>query len=864
MRKLLPLVVAFAMSITGAYGQCPSGYNAAALNWDALEYFPTGGYTGYPLSGTMSPNQSFAFGKNRLTITYTGCTSAGENGTHTGSTGSYGSGDDVQFKNDGTVTLTFASEVTNLKFSIYDVDLRQKLQISASNAANVQQNITITTLGTTILTPTGNGGTSPMVADNTVSGTGGNVSQGTVVAASSLNASINVEIAGPVKTITLTTSNTGYDTGGNAATQEDGSFWLSDLSACINNNVGNFPTNYYEVSKPFTGMPSYVLVAINNSMYQVDPATGKAKLVFTDGANSGTINSLAYDPYNKIAYFCWSLTNSGSTTASSKVLRKYDFTTGNATSVANDVNDIGIPTFNQGTESGAAAFYDGALYLGIEGGKDDGNGGKRTENVNRESIVWRLDFNAVGNPTVTQAYSVDGDKHDFGDFSINNGMLYDFNGDATYHNYQHFNLQTGAHQIIDDVTAPKQSAVGWDGTIYWVSNTIATYNMTNSIGAQKTITSTPALPNWTGSTAPSFGDAAEAFRPAVDFGDAPIEYDPDPMAPALHEKVDNLRLGATTDVEWTKPNPGTEANMDGSDEDGLAYATIMNQGGNYQTNVSVFNNTGTNATLIAWLDIDGDKVFEPSEAQVATVTPGTTSKSVSLFWPNTVTDLPNNSYTYIRIRLTTSTTMTTSTPSGYAPDGEVEDWRVLVTTSPLDVRLTGFEAKKAANNKVSLTWSVADEEQGTRYEIEKGDDGQKWSGIYSSSAQVKRAKAAYESADVTPFSGTNYYRLKITNADGSITYSAIKKVVFESPVVVQITPNPAAANARLTVLSGQRASAHLRVVDMSGRVVYERAVVVEEGVNGYTLPVQQLTAGVYQTEVWIDSKRYTQQLIVRK
>lgn len=858
MRKLLPLLAAFALSIAGAYGQCPTGYTAAALNWDALEYFPTGGYTGYALSGTMSPNQSFAFGKNRLTITYAGCTSAGENGTHTGA-----AGDDVQYKGDGTVTLTFASEVTNLKFSVYDIDQIQRLKISASNAANVSQNIAVTTLGTTILSLTGNNSTGPMVADNTSSGNGGNVSSGTVVAASSLNAAISVDIAGPVKTITLTTSNTGYVTSGSASSQEDGSFWLSDISACVNDNVGSFPTNYYAVSKPFTGMPGYVLVAINNSMYQVDPATGVSKLVFSDGANSGTINSLAYDPYNKVAYFCWSLTNNGSTTASSKVLRKYDFTTGNVTSVANDVNDIGIPTFNQGTESGAAAFYDGALYLGVEGGEDDGNGGKRV-NVSRESIVWRLDFNAGGNPTVTQAYSVDGDKHDFGDFSIKDGMLYDFNGDATYADYQHFNLQTGAHQIVNDVTAPKQSAVGWDGTIYWVSSTIAAYNMNGGIGSQKTITSTPTIPNWTGSFSPSFGDAAEAFRPAVDFGDAPIEYDLDPLAPALHEKVDNLRLGATTDVEWTKPDPGTEANVDGSDEDGLAYATIMNQGGNYQTNVSVFNNTGTNATLIAWLDIDGDKVFEPSEAQVATVTPGSSSKSVSLFWPNTITDLPNNSYTYLRLRLTTATTMTTSTPSGYAPDGEVEDWRVLVTTSPLAVKLTGFEVKKTINDKVSLTWSVTEEEAGTKYEVEKGSNGQEWSIIHSRSSHTKNARVAYENVDQAPFSGANYYRLKITNPDGSVIYSAIKKVVFEKLVVVQITPNPAAANARLSVQSAQRASAHLRVVDMNGRAVYEHAVVVEEGSNAFTLPVQQLPAGIYQTEVWIDSRRYTQQLIVRK
>lgn len=863
MRKLLPLLAAFALSITLAYGQCPTGYKSASLNWDGLDYFSTTGYNMNPLSGTMSPNQTFAFGKNRLNITYAnGITSVGENADHTGSNAI--SGESVQFTGNGTVTLIFANEVANLRFSIHDIDYLQNLQISASNSTNVLQNIDIALLGTNILTLTGDNSVNPSVADNTTGGNKQNPTFGTVVAASALDASLDVVIAGPVKTITLTTNNTGTVTSGSQASQESGSFWLSDISACI---TETYTPNYYSVSQPFTGMPAYVLAAINNSVYMVDPATGKSKFIFNDGANSGTINSLAYDPYNKVAYFCWSLTNNGSTTASSKTLHKYDFKTGGVTTIANDVNSFGLPTFNQGTESGAAAFYDGALYIGIEGGADNGSGGPRTTTTGIESIVWRMTFNSSGAPeNITQVYSTSGDTHDWGDFGISNDTLYDFNGESGGAHYQHISLYTGYNTRVEDVNAlPRQTAVGWNGTVYNLGNTIGSYDLRGRTVSAQNITSNPTIPNWSNTGAPSFGDAAEAFRPAVDFGDAPLTYDPDPMAPALHETISTLRLGATTDVEWDKVDPGTGATVDGGDEDGLAYARIFVNGANYQADLSVFNNTTTEATVCAWLDFDGNGVFDPGEGISTTVLPQSTAQTVSLLWANPSSPLPNNTYTYLRIRITSSANlMTVSNPTGYFADGEVEDYYVFVSNTPLDVKLTDFSAKKVGANKVSLDWAVTDEEKGTRYELQKSGNSQEWSVIHNRVASIDNERATYDHVDAAPYVGENYYRLKISEADGSVHYSAIRRVQFEKPVLVQINPNPASANARLSIQADQKAPAHIRIVDMNGRTVYEREIIVAEGENGYTLPVSQLPAGVYQTEVWINAKRYTQQLVVRK
>lgn len=594
------------LSFFYSYTQCAIGSTNVSLNWDALDYILTTGYSN-SVATALSPNQYFAFGRNRLNIAYSTTTSLGEN-------------------------------------------------------------------------------------------------------------TINVDVVGSVTSVTMTITASGTINGGSP----DNNFWLSDISAC---QATTFPINYYQISQPFTGQPGYVLVAANKSVYMVNPATGAATFIFSDGSTSGTINSLAYDPYNKIIYFCHSLTNNGSANASERTLRKYDMNTGMTTTLLNDVTSLGIPTFDQGVESGAAAFYDGALYIGIEGGADGSGGGPKV-NTNKESIIWRLDFTA-GVPTrAIQVYAVSGDTHDWSDFSINDGMLYDANGDAATPDYHHFNMQTGGNTLVNYVAAlPKQTATGWDGTIYRVTNTIAQYNMAGGVGMQYNITANPAIPNFGSSGAPSFGDAAEAFRPKVDFGDAPASYDPDALAPALHDIVSNLQIGSILDVEWLKTS-SANADADGGDEDGLPYVQLYANGGQYLTEVNVFNNTGANATLCAWADFNNNGIFETGEGITQTIASSTTTQTVSLYWTGITDILPDNTYTYLRIRISSAINgMTAANATGYFSDGEVEDHRILVTFDPLAVKVADFIVQKLNEEQVKIKWTSINDEINTNYEVQRSADG---------------------------------------------------------------------------------------------------------------------------------------------
>ncbi|HUP13506.1 MAG TPA: hypothetical protein VM187_14880, partial [Niastella sp.] len=144
--------ILFGFSTTQLKAQCTT----AALNWDALDFLQEG----TNVSNAIATNQKFAFGKDMLTIThnYSMANALGDNTTNTAETGSYGAGTDVQFKGNGTITLTFASPVQNVQFSMYDIDFGQKATITALNGATAQ-NVSIATIGTSNVIVTGTGTT---------------------------------------------------------------------------------------------------------------------------------------------------------------------------------------------------------------------------------------------------------------------------------------------------------------------------------------------------------------------------------------------------------------------------------------------------------------------------------------------------------------------------------------------------------------------------------------------------------------------------------------------------------------------------------------------------------------------------------
>lgn len=151
---LLIAVLGASLFINKLNAQCSS----ASINWD---------YQYYLNSTLPSTGINYMLGKNTLTMGWSGATFNGVVDEHTGETNSLGKGDDVKFTvKTGSVTFTFLEEVTDLEFTVSDVDYRQKISPTAKNASNVAVPITMGRTGSNG-SVSGSGGNTPTYTNTT-------------------------------------------------------------------------------------------------------------------------------------------------------------------------------------------------------------------------------------------------------------------------------------------------------------------------------------------------------------------------------------------------------------------------------------------------------------------------------------------------------------------------------------------------------------------------------------------------------------------------------------------------------------------------------------------------------------------------
>jgi hypothetical protein len=861
---LLLLLSLFTVSAVNA--QCPGGYTQAQTNWDYLDYYynsgvniaPYGFGAGNYVTNAMEQTQRFAIGPNSFSI---GTSAAGivkgENLLHTGDIAGY-TGADAQYTptaNGQTITITFVTPVRNANFALYGIDNNAVINVTAADALAGALAVTATPQGVTILTIIGAVGKTITANATILPNTDNRGTCTIVVAGGALN---------PVKSITITCTAIGTNP----------AFWLSDINACV---TGSFPTNWHQGfnNQPFTGptqnQPDYFIVTPdNNSVYMMDPVTARCYYLFTDASRT-YVNSFAYDPNNKFLYY---ICENSSLDATNKTLKRYDFNTLTSSVVIADITTLGLPTFNGGVESASAAFYNGQLFLGIEGGQyNNGNP--------RESMVWRINFDVSNNPIYacqvhsTPSYDLAGNIiHDWADILVKDGILVSYNSAKSGTNYAnssytHFNMQTGAATIYNNPSPGQkyagQAGMTWAGNMYMIYDSVWQYNAGVISGKIKmtvvNVPGDPAPPAWVGNA----GDGSDPFRPKCDFGDAPATYDPNPVSPAVHERSELIRLGATWDKEWLKR--GVTGNNDV--DDGLATVPIMPPGTNsYLAQVTVFNNIGSNATLCAWLDYNANGVFDASEG----ITPITVPNSISnqnfwLYWPSYTTPLTNGQYTYLRIRITQATaTMTTSHATGYFTNGEVEDYRILVDNYPLTVNLNLFDAKLIDNSFAKLTWSANEDVNFGGYEIQKSNDSRNWisAGLQSSNGQAGQKN--YEFNDYAPYAGITYYRLKLIGAGGSNKHSeirSVKKMNLSDNITIQ--PNPVSDMAIVSIEAKEKTTADIILSTMNGRQLLVQKFPVNSGSNTIRIPMKPEWAdGMYLLRIMMNQEMADKKLILHK
>lgn len=156
-----------------------------------------------------------------------------------------------------------------------------------------------------------------------------------------------------------------------------------------------------------------------------------------------------------------------------------------------------------------------------------------------------------------------------------------------------------------------------------------------------------------------------------------------------------------------------------------------NEPGQYCLVVDVTNTSGSSASLVGWIDFNGNGTFdagERSNAVLGSATAGTfvggnlptgvTNGQRILVWTNVAPAAPGTltaGQTYLRLRLSTDAAFTggsaNPSPLGLASDGEVEDHVVVANTLP--VTLAHVDVRRADSGSLLVRWTTATE-AGTR------------------------------------------------------------------------------------------------------------------------------------------------------
>jgi hypothetical protein len=181
----------------------------------------------------------------------------------------------------------------------------------------------------------------------------------------------------------------------------------------------------------------------------------------------------------------------------------------------------------------------------------------------------------------------------------------------------------------------------------------------------------------------------------------------------------------------------------------------------------------------------------------------------------------------------------------------------------LPVKLISF-AGGLNNNKISLQWAVAENENNDHFEVEKSTDGNDFITAAIVMASEKSGTESY-SLNETMKSEKVYYRLRMFDNNKITTFS--KTLLFENKIIasgsgLKIVNNPAVDKLSLSFTSTNNQPVEINVYDLAGKMQMNQRITVYAGNNFVSIPLNSsFKTGMYAVEVSNGSERQTAKFV---
>lgn len=183
-----------------------------------------------------------------------------------------------------------------------------------------------------------------------------------------------------------------------------------------------------------------------------------------------------------------------------------------------------------------------------------------------------------------------------------------------------------------------------------------------------------------------------------------------------------------------------------------------------------------------------------------------------------------------------------------------------IEAGPLPVTLLNFKAV-LQNEVVSLQWQTTHEQNLAGYTVLRSTDGINYSAIgYAAAKNNGGLTTEYAVPDNLPFKGVNYYKLKMVDSDGKVSFSKTVSVnLYKEIFTWKIFPNPV-QNILYVRTNNKSEKATLQITDAAGRKIKEVNVTLN-GNSYFAIPIFQLQKGMYNLQLKTSTKTETKPFI---
>jgi len=176
----------------------------------------------------------------------------------------------------------------------------------------------------------------------------------------------------------------------------------------------------------------------------------------------------------------------------------------------------------------------------------------------------------------------------------------------------------------------------------------------------------------------------------------------------------------------------------------------------------------------------------------------------------------------------------------------VEEKNYVINNLPIS--LSEFKGTNETTTNL-LYWVTETEINSAGFGIERSSDGENFTKIdWVDGAGNSQVTVEYVYRDMSPLTGTSYYRLAMEDIGGRVEYSPITPVQRKDGTgfgIISVGPNPSANIINISILNEEIGPVQYLIYDVMGRKVREGTQELAIGINNFPIDAAMMGTGMY-------------------